>query len=323
MRYRLASDGVKYPNRVIAATETFPMDIFDGWEAVETFAHVIGDFVWTGLDYLGEAGIGHVWYNGEGTFSGAYPWNQAFCGDIDICGFKRPQSYYRDFVWGKGKEPYIAVYKPQFYGKEADISRWGWPDVTHSWSWSGFEGKPIQLEVYSGGDELELFLNGKSLGRKPAGKSQKYMTKFETVYEPGEITAVTYENGAETYRASLKTASAAASIRLTPDRHILNAEKRILSNSDLSFVTVELLDKDGNVAHHAEGTIYFSVSGAGSLLAVGNGNPKSDEIYVGAQRRIHEGKAMVVVKGSSEPGKIILTAMAEGIPAVQVEIENK
>jgi beta-galactosidase len=315
---RLEKDGIKYPNRVIAATETFPMEAFDGWDAVERLPHVIGDFVWTGLDYLGEAGIGHVWYNGEGTFCGGYPWNQAFCGDIDICGFKRPQSYYRDFVWGIGTVPYIAVYKPEFYGKEADISRWGWPDVVNSWSWPGFENKPVVIDVYSGGDEIELLLNNKSMGRKPAGKANKYLAKFETSYEPGSLTAVTYENGKEIYRSVLKTASKPAEIRLSADKDKLEAVW-----GDLSFVMVELLDKEGNMAHDAVNELYFTVSGAGSLIAVGNGNPKSDEMYVGAKRRIHEGRAMAVVRADGEIGKITLNVSAEGIPAVSVEIGVK
>jgi len=313
---RLESDGKKYPNRVIVGTETFARDIFDGWAAVEALPHVIGDFVWTSLDYLGEAGIGHVWYNGEGTFSGAYPWNQAFCGDIDVCGFKRPQSYYRDFVWGLGTVPYIAVYKPEFYGKEADVSPWGWPDVAHSWSWPGAQGKPIQLEIYSGGDEIELLLNGKSLGRKPAGKAAKYLAKFETAYEPGELIAVTYENGEEKSRSVLKTAGAPASIRLTPDKTALDAAAR-----GLSFVGVELLDKDGNVVTCTDNEIVFEVVGPGSILAVGNGNPKSEEPYVGDRRRIHEGRAMAVVQATGEPGRITLRAAAVFVPAAEAVIE--
>lgn len=315
LMHRYVEDGKRYPNRVIAGTETFPMDIFDGWEAVEKLPYLIGDFVWTSLDYLGEAGIGHVWYDNENTFCGGYPWNQAFCGDIDVCGFKRPQSYYRDFVWGEGTVPYIAVYKPEFYGKQADISRWGWPDVVNSWSWPGFEGKPVEIEVYAGGDEVELIQDGKSLGRKASGKAAKYTAKFETMYTPGELVAVSYANGAETGRSVLKTASAPAAIRLTPDR-----EKITAKYGELVFVTVELLDKEGNPAHHADNNLYFNVSGAGSLQAVGNGNPKSEEMYVGAARRVHEGKAMVVVKACGEEGRIVLHAATEGIPAAEAVI---
>jgi beta-galactosidase len=315
---RYEEDGKKFPGRLICGTETFPSEAYDYWDAVERLPYVIGDFVWTSLDYLGEAGIGHVWYNGEKTFLGDYPWHQAYCGDIDICGFKRPQSYYRDCVWGVSQTPYIAVYKPEHYGKAADISRWGWYDVVSSWSWPGFEEKPIVIDVYSRSAEIELLLNGQSLGRKPAGKAHRYTASFETAYIPGELTAVAYEGGKEVSRTVLRTAGAPASIRLTPDRSEISA-----AFGDLSFVTVELLDAEGNVVHHADNTLYFTASGAGSLLAVGNGNPMSDEMYVGNQRRMYEGRAMVVLRSSGTGGEIKLHASAEGVPSAECIVTAK
>jgi beta-galactosidase len=313
---RYESDGDKFPGRIICGTETFPKEAYDYWEAVEKLPHVIGDFVWTSIDYLGEAGIGHVWYNGEKGFLGKYPWHQAYCGDIDICGFKRPQSYYRDCVWGVSKIPYIAVYKPENYGKTPDISAWGWADVVNSWTWPSFEGKPTIIEIYSTDSEIELFVNGKSMGRKPAGKANRYIASFEVVYEAGELLAVGYENGVEVSRAVLRTAGVPASIRLTPDRSKLKA-----AFGDLSYVTVELLDAEGNVVHNGCSNINFTTHGAGSLLAVGNGNPLSEEMYVGTQRRVHEGRAMVVVRAKGETGEITLTAAAEGIPAASVTLQ--
>jgi beta-galactosidase len=312
---RYEKDGERYPERIICGTETFPKEAFDYWEAVERLPYVIGDFVWTSLDYIGEAGIGHVWYNGEKNFLGNYPWHTAFCGDIDICGFKRPQSYYRDCVWGISKAPYIAVYKPEHYGKTADISRWGWPDVVSSWTWPGFEEKPIVIDVYCTDSEVELLLNGKSLGRKPAGKANKYIAQFETTYEPGVLEAIGYENGSPVSRQVLRTAGAPAQLRLTPDRSSLDAVF-----GDLSYITVELLDAEGNLCHHADNLIYFTASGAGSVLAVGNGDPRSEEKYVGNQRRIYEGRAMVVVRGNGKKGEIVLTASAEGIQPVSTTI---
>ena len=315
LRDRYESDGEKFPDRVICGAETFPREAYDYWDAVERLPYVIGDFVWTSLDYLGEAGLGHVWYNGEQDFLGGYPWHQAFCGDIDICGFKRPQSYYRDCVWGISTAPYIAVYKPDNYEKTPDISRWGWPDVVASWTWRGYEGKPTVVDLYSEEDEVELFLNGKSLGRKPTGKANRYIASFEVVYEVGELTAVGYKNGAAVSRSVLRTAGAPAIIRLTPDCSKLKAEF-----GDLSYVTVEILDAEGNLVQDACNNIYFTIEGTGSLLAVGSGNPVTEEMYVGNQRKVHEGRAMVVVRSGDEVGNIILTAAADGIPSTQITI---
>ncbi len=316
MLYRYDNDGKNFPDRVICGTESFPNMVYDIWEAVERLPYVIGDFVWTALDYLGEAGIGRVSYEEEFSFLGRYPWHQAFCGDIDICGFKRPQSYYRDCIWGISKAPYIAVYKPENYGKKPRISLWGWPDVTSSWTWPSYEDKPTVVDVYSSNSEVELLLNGRSLGRKPAGKPNRYIASFEVVYEPGELVAIGYENGVEASRTVLRTAGKPANIRLKPDRDVLKAEF-----GDLSYVTVELVDAAGNICHNATNNIYFTAYGVGSIVAVGTGNPVTEEMYVGNQRRVHEGHAMVVVRSNGEPGEIVLTAAGDGIPAASIIIQ--
>jgi len=313
---RYEKDGEKYPNRIIMGAETYAKECFDYWQATEKLPYVIGDFVWTAWDYLGESGLGRMRYVGDENFTGAYPWHHAFCGDIDICGFKRPQSYYRDFVWGIGKAPYIAVYKPENHGKKEFETEWAWHwnDVVNSWIWPGFEGKPIAIEIYSDGDEVELLLNEKSLGKKPAGKANRYIAHFETTYEPGQLTAVSYKNGTEIARSVLVSAGAPASIRLTPDR------TQISVGEDLSFVTIELLDKDGNVAHQANNKLYITASGTGVVQAVGSGDPLSEELYVGVERSVYYGRAMAVVKSTDEAGQLTLTVSAEGLPAAQVLI---
>ncbi|MCL2741856.1 MAG: DUF4982 domain-containing protein [Oscillospiraceae bacterium] len=317
LRDRYEGDGALYPERAIIGTETFPKEAFDNWEATKKYPHVLGDFVWTAWDYLGEAGIGRVRYGGDKGFCGAYPWNQAYCGDIDVCGFKRPQSYYRDFVWGIGDAPYIAVYKPDRMGGEADISAWGWPDVAHSWTWPGYEGKTLEVEVYCGGEEVTLSLNGRLMGRRPSGKACRYMARFSVPYEPGLLEATVHGGGAALSSGSLRTAGPPASIRLTPDRRSIDA------GGDLSFIAVELLDADGNMAHGADAELHFTVSGAGSLLAVGNGDPASEEMYVGAVRRAHQGRAMAVIKSGGCAGEAVLCASAEGIRASSVLVTVK
>ena len=315
---RYESDRVKYPKRVICCTENYLRASLEYWDFADKFPNVIGDFYWTSMDYLGEAGCGGVSYEGDTLIRGRYPWHHAYCGDIDICGFKRPQSYYRDCVWGLAKVPYIAVYKPQNHGRKVEVSAWGWPDVVNSWTWTGYEGKPTTVEIYSTAGEIELFLNGRSLGRKPAGRKNKYTAVYELCYEPGELLAIGYDNKGEISRSVLKTTGSPAAIRLTPDRNLLKAEF-----GDLSYITVELLDAMGNVVPSADNDIFFSACGAGSLLAVGNSNPISEEMYTGSHRKAYEGRAMAVVRANGDSGTITFTAMAEGIPSSSVMIPVK
>lgn len=312
--HRYAYDGKKYPKRIICGTETFPSQAFDYWQQVEKHAHVIGDFVWTSIDYLGEAGIGYVNY-GDRRNSKGYPWLTANCGDIDICGLKRPQSYYRDCVWGIAKEPYIAVHPPQHYGKAPMMTPWSWPDVLPTWDWPGYEGKPVKIDVYCIDSEVELFLNGHSLGRKLAGKEQKYLASFDAVYQPGELVAVSYENGKEKARKVLKTPGKPVCLRLTPDRRQLT-----IMPGDLCYITVEVIDNEGNLVHRADNPIYFTVYGAGKLLAVGNSDPMSEESFVGNHRKAYNGRAMAVVRTNGDPGMIMLTAAADGFKPVDVMI---
>lgn len=313
--HRYEHDGKKYPKRVICGTETYPSQTFENWRQVEANPHVIGDFVWTSLDYFGEAGLGRVWYGERKSYLGKYPWHVAYCGDFDICGNKRPQSYYRDCVWGISKAPYIAVYNPKYYGMEEDKTLWSWPNVVPSWDWPGFEGKPIALEVYCADSEVEVFVNGRSIGRKPAGKARKYKAVFDTVYEPGEIVAVAYERGKETSRTFLKTAGKPYCIRLEADRITLDK-----GDGDLSYVSAQIVDADGNLVFNADNDIYFTVRGNGSLLAVGNSDPLSEEMYTGNRRRAYQGKALAVVRSNGRPGKAVLTATADGLPAAEIAI---
>jgi beta-galactosidase len=303
---RYQSDGSLFPGRVICGTETFPMSIYDSWKLVEKLPHVIGDFVWTALDYLGEAGLGRVEYASGLRLLGEYPWHLANCGDIDICGHKRPQSYYRDCVWGISSSPYIAVHPPQHYGEEPSVTRWGWPDVVSSWTWPGSEGKPVLIDLYSACEEVELFQDGRSLGRQAAGNKHRHIATFETTYVPGELVAVAHESDGEAGRSVLTTAGVPDSLCLTPDRAELDR-----GYGDLSFVTVELVDKSGNVVQSADDSVYFETSGCGSLLAVGTADPLSTESYTGSERRLYRGRALVVLRAADGPGQIRLTARTD------------
>lgn len=315
--HRYERDAGRYPGRIICGTETFPHEAFDYWEATERLPHVIGDFVWTSLDYLGEAGLGH---ERPADFKGSwtpFPWHQANCGDIDICGVKRPQSYYRDCVWGISKAPFIAVHSPEEFGKKMMLSPWGWPDVASSWNWPCHEGKTCQVDVYSMDDEVILLRNGNEIGRKPAGRANRYMASFEVSYEPGFLDAVGMRAGLEASRTRLQTSGRPASIRLTADRDILDK-----GFGDLGYILAEVVDDKGIRNPSATNRLFFEAVGAGSILAVGNGDPDSNEPYVGNTRSVHGGIATVVVRAEGE-GVICLTVSAEGLVPATISLSAK
>ncbi len=162
-------DHARVPQRIIYCAESYPLEAFGSWMGVLDHPWVVGDFVWTAFDYIGEASIGWLGYWMNNSF---FPWNLAFCGDIDICGWKRPQSYYRDALW---KENQLSLFvrppKPSFVENPArqDWSKWHWHDAVASWNWEGHEGQPLEVTAYSSCPETELFLNGKSLGREKDG----------------------------------------------------------------------------------------------------------------------------------------------------------
>jgi len=164
-RYEL--DAKEHPNRVIVGSETYPPEIARNWSLVKKLDSVIGDFTWTGWDYIGEAGVGIPAYNwGEGGFGARFPCQLAYCGDIDITGVRRPLSYYREIVFGLREKPYIAVQKPEHYGKKLIKTPWVLSDSIRSWTWPGFEGHPIVVEVYAPGDEVALYLNDQLIEKK-------------------------------------------------------------------------------------------------------------------------------------------------------------
>ncbi|HEX7780499.1 MAG TPA: glycoside hydrolase family 2 TIM barrel-domain containing protein, partial [Vicinamibacterales bacterium] len=232
---RYAMDRDAFPNRIIVGTETFPTRIDSNWKLVKENGHVLGDFTWTGWEYLGEAGIGRVDYPDENYKPtgpvGPYPWLVGGCGDIDLTGHRRPASYYREIVFGLRHEPYIAVRRPEYFGRDTVASHWAWTDSVSSWSWGVPEGSPVKVEVYSDADEVELLVNGRSLGRKATGEANRFRAEFDTVYEPGELVAIGYSGGREQGRMQLRSAVGPVRLDVCADRTSIRAD-----DSDLAFV---------------------------------------------------------------------------------------
>ncbi|HYJ62970.1 MAG TPA: glycoside hydrolase family 2 TIM barrel-domain containing protein, partial [Parafilimonas sp.] len=309
------SDHKRKPARIMVATESFALKAFDYWMGVLDNPWVIGDFVWTGFDYIGESSIGWLGYMPDKKY---YPWNLAYCGDIDICGWKRPQSFYRDALW---KEDQLSIFvkppKPSFpiNPKKEAWSLWNWDDVVASWNWNGYEDSTLEVNIYSSCDEVELFLNNKSLGKKSTNRSTKFMAVYNVIYKAGELKAIGYSNGKQVNTSVLKTADAPTQIKLTADRNTINAD-----GEDLSYVTVELLDTNGIRDTKAENLIHFTIEGEGTIAGVGNANPISVESYQLPQRKAWQGRCMVVIKSTHNAGKIILKASGENLKPATIQL---
>jgi beta-galactosidase len=299
--YRAADyrrDHERLPARVVYGSESVAREAHEHWRSVLECDHVIGDFVWTAIDYLGEAGIGRVHFEEEpAPLLAGYPWHISSCGDLDLCGFKRPQSFYRDVLWGRGEPLFIAVHPP---GPEPTVTYWGWPDVRPSWSWPGHEDEPFRVDVYSACETVELFLNGESLGAKAP---KRCIATFEAPYRPGILRAVGANPSAE---VELRTAGEPARLRLAADRDGIH-------RGDLSFVTVEVVDADGLLQPNATHGISFIVDGPGTIAAVGSGDPAGTEPFRGVRRSAHRGRCLVVLRSRDEPGDIRLRADAQGL----------
>lgn len=313
---RYLMDRELFPNRVIVGSETFPTMIDKNWNLVKENSHVLGDFTWTGWDYLGEVGVGRVKYDpNEKSFMGAYPWLTAWCGDIDIIGNRRPVSYYREIVFGLRKDPYIAVQRPEYYGKQPIPTTWSWSDSVSSWSWNGYEGKLVRVEVYADADEVELLVNGKSAGKAAAGKEQRYTAEFDVVYEPGEIVAIASTDGQAIGRMKLHSATSEVQLKVEADRTDITASDR-----DLSFVMISLVDGQGNLYNTADRKVSVQVEGSGVLQGLGSADPKSSENFFDTERTTFDGKALAVVRPQNA-GTITVTVTADGCGQKVIQIK--
>jgi len=280
-RYPL--EGKLHPERIIVGSETFPQDIYRNWEQVKKLPYLLGDFMWTGWDYLGEAGLGAWSYTGGMPFNRPYPWVLAGSGVIDITGHPDGSCRYASTVWGLENDPRIAVKPVNHPGVRVSKSVWRGTNAIESWAWSGCEGNKAEIEVYSDAAEVALLLGNKSLGRK---KLKECKAVFKTKYAPEALTAVAYAaNGAEIGRSSLLPATGKNHIRLTVEE----------SRSEIYYIPVEIVGENGIVESNADRKLTVTVEG-GTLLGFGSANPCHEEQYHSGEFTSYYGRALAVVR---------------------------
>lgn len=307
---RYGHDAQHFPQRVSVGSETFPTRIAHNWEQVMAHDAVLGDFTWTGLDYLGEAGIGGHAYAEDGAtfpYGLGYPNLTARCGDLDLLGERLPISFYRGIVFGLREQPYLAVGRPERHGHTIPApNAWQWSDTVSSWTWPGFEGRPIAIEAYARADEVEFFLDGSSLGRVPVGGTRALIASLETTYAPGELVAVAHRAGVEVGRVALVTAGEVATVALRPDRGQLRAD------GGLAFVLAELVDAAGVRNAAADQRIEVAVEGPGELVGLGGGNWRTEERFDASWCTTYDGRALGVLRATG-PGEIRVRVTGDGV----------
>ncbi len=332
-------DHEMFPDRVILGSENFPKEIGFRWPLVEKLPYVIGEFTWTAWDYLGEAGLGKsVYLDPEDPFlqrgqwalmpqtTSPFPWRTANDADFDITGKKLPQGAYRSVIWGS-ETTHLYTVHPKNYGKKELISAWGFTDVLSDWSFEGYEGKPVELVVFSKAEEVEIFVNGTSIGRKPVSNERPLprSVRFDAVYQPGEVVAVSYDGGKEVSRAVLTTAAKPVGIRLTPEKQSMKAD-----GHDVIYVTVEIVDAQGRVVPYSEVKLEaetccadagVSAGAVATLAGFGTANPITEEDYTDNETVSYRGHALAILRAGYEAGEVTLTVRAQGLPEASCKVD--
>jgi beta-galactosidase len=326
----------QFPNRVLLSTESFGP--FGEWQSVLKTPYLIGDFIWTAQDYLGEVGCGR-WLvvgnpgepldkpdpkkPGEEHYFGfatdkLYPWHGAPCGLVDILGFAKPIIKNWNTRWQTDRVKLgMAVRQPESDTVKIKVFAWGGFPVWDSWTWPDWVGKPIQVEVYSTYPKTRLYLNDKVVGEQATGNDGK--TTYQLNYAPGVLKAVALDkDNKEVEQTQLSTAGEAAALCLTPDRTTITAD-----GQDLSFVRVEVVDKDGKLNPNAKQLVHFTLTGPGSIAGLGNANLKDETPYKGVECRVDHGVALVVLRSTHQEGAIILKATSDGLAPAETVITTQ
>ena len=291
---RYALDSRRYPNRIILGTETHAPRIAEHWKLMQQHANIIGDFIWTSYGYLGETG-------GKERF----PALQNESCDLDVTGCRMPTSYYRAVVLGQRKEPYIAVRTPQASRGPIELSPWSLTDAIPCWDFPGHEGETVEVEVYSAGEETELFLNGVSCGRQPASGKRPCQAVFRIPYALGELKAVTIRDGQAINDYTLASTGKAVSFAVEQETYVAGTE--------LIFVTIQAVNAQGQPVYASIPDLTVSLEGdAAKLQALGSYQALHNGGYQQSVLGVENGKALLILRKYGQ-GKVKLTVSANGM----------
>ena len=306
---RYDEDAKNYPDRLMVGSETMVADLPYNWERVKKYPQVLGDFVWSAWDYLGEACIGD-WtyhsYKGLPLLAGQ--------GMIDITGKPLASMYFMQIVWGLRKTPFIGVRPVNHAHEKPSTGAWQFTNAIDSWTWHGYEGTKTTVEVYADATAVRLELNGREIGTKPI---KKFKTIFKVPYAPGTLTAVALdESGKEISRHSLQTGDKEMRLTVTPSKQILEA-----NGQSLCYLPIEFTDQDSNLLPYVEQPVTVKVEGAATLQGLGSALCKTDERYDSDTFSSYRGRLLAVLRAGTVSGKVKITITSAGVSPVTTELE--
>lgn len=307
---RYQSDHLKRPERVMYGSESYPKDLFEIWETIEEKPYVIGDFVWSAMDYLGEAGMATATVSKSKIAmpsAPAWPWIINNPGDLDITGERKPSSYARDVAWGVSPLE-IAVQRPVPTGMYEHVSWWGWSDERQSWTWPGHEGEALTVRVYTRADRVEALVNGTVVATRSLARGEKLPIELAAPYASGSLEVVAYREGREIGRRRFETAGPAAMLRLIPE-----AAQSPSQQGRLAFVSVEIQDGEGRVVHDAARQVSLMVSGPARLVGFGSGNPRAVGSFQSPVTQTFNGRALAILRADGAPGRVRIEAASTGL----------
>ncbi len=308
-----------FPDKPVIGSETKSHYAWKNYQAVMENDNVIGDFVWSAYDYLGEAGSGRglldpselkVWLCGD------YPWLSGDNGDLDMDGRRRPRSYYRGVLWGLDKGISMFVRHPDHAGKHLYGMGWHWSDAAKTWTFAdSCIGKAAEVEAYADCDLVEFYVNGSKVAEaKPVERIARAMIP----YAPGVLTCRAWKSGNMVAEDRIETTGAATQIILSPDRSVIHAD-----GMDLSFVTAYVADAEGRPVVTNDYELSATVTGAGRLAGFGSGNPCTPEDYGTGKRFVYRGYALLCLRAQTEPGTIRLDVSCDGLKPASLQITTE
>lgn len=309
-----------HPERVLLGTETRGELIVDTMRYAREHPFLIGDFIWTLQEHLGEANCCNISYGKgqeeKGHLTGKdYPWLINYGGTIDLIGTILPSIHKYEFAWDENmKGLYLASQPPVHGGLAPDVNGYRWTDTVDGWTYEGYEGKPTWVDAYTDAAEVEIFVNGVSAGRSTV---TDYYTKIPCVYQPGELLGIGYdESGRELYQTVVKTAGQDARITAIPNKSVLQA-----GEEDFCFIDVKITDSEGTLKLLPERKVEIRIEGAGTIQGFGSANHLNEEKFNQTCHTTYLGRLQAVIRSGKTAGEAKITFSGEGMEDTVVRLQ--